>query len=213
VLVAKGVGCYLVTDECRLARHALPLGILLNPDIGKTTGAHDSLSFLSYLILVHPGSNGNIPVQVNRHSAAGKLVVMIDSVSDMSQPLAFVHKAPIVVCEIKGLRKQSTESLRIMCDFGLIPSVLKGQNPSGLIHSQPLTFAGADGCGDIASPQLLCLTRRTGGKVERIKSPTQKGATIQRPAFPDFDPSRHAVCAEKALTIFEQVSRFASVVG
>jgi len=135
VLLANGVRCYLVTDECRLARHALPLGILLNPDIGKTTGAHDSLSFLSYLVLVHPGSNGNIPVQVNRHSAPGKLVVMIDSVSDMSQPLALVHKAPIVVREIKGLRKQRTESLRIVCDFGLIPSVLKGQNPSGLIRS------------------------------------------------------------------------------
>jgi hypothetical protein len=129
VLLAGGVVGYLVTDECRLARHALPLGILLNPDIGKTTGAHDSLSFLSYLVLVHPGSNGNIPVQVNRHSAAGKLIVMIDSVSDMSQPLALVHKAPIVVREIKGLRKQRTERLRIMRDFGSIPSVLKGQNP------------------------------------------------------------------------------------
>src|ERR1700682_1787551 len=135
VLLANGVRCYLVTDECRLARHALPLGILLNPHIGKPSGAHDSLSFLSYLVLVHPGSNGNIPVQVNRHSAAGKLVVMIDSVSDMSQPLALVHKAPIVVREIKGLRKQRTESLRIVCDFGLIPSVLKGQNRSGLIRS------------------------------------------------------------------------------
>jgi hypothetical protein len=135
VLLANGVRGYLVTDECRLARHAPPIGILLNPDIGKTTGAHDSLSFLSYLVLVHPGSNGNIPVKVNRHPAAGKLLVMIDSVSDMSQPLALVHKAPIVVCEIKGLRKQRTESLRIVCDFGLIPSVLKGQNPSGLIHS------------------------------------------------------------------------------
>jgi hypothetical protein len=132
---ANDVRCYLVTDECRLARHALPLGILLNPDIGKTTGAHDSLSFLSYLVLVHPGSNGNIPIQVNRHSAAGKLVVMIDPVSDMSQPLALVHQAPIVVCEIKDLCKQRTESLRIVCDFGLIPSILKGQNPSGLIHS------------------------------------------------------------------------------
>jgi hypothetical protein len=135
VLLANGVRGYLVTDECRLARHAPPIGILLNPDIGKTTGAHDSLSFLSYLVLVHPGSNGNIPVQVNRHPAAGKLLVMIDSVPDMSQPLALVHKAPIVVCEIKGLRQQRTESLRIVCDFGLIPSVLKGQNPSGLIHS------------------------------------------------------------------------------
>src|ERR1700723_1073684 len=60
---------------------------------------------------------------------------MIDSVSDMSQPLALVHKAPIVIREIKGLRDQRTESPRIMCEFGLIPSVLKGQNPSGLINS------------------------------------------------------------------------------
>src|SRR6202140_4129828 len=120
VLLTNGVLGYLVTDECRLARHALPLGILLNPDIGKTTRANDSLSFLSYLVLVHPGSNGNIPVQVNRHSAAGQLVVMIDSVSDVIQPLAFVHKAPIVVREIKGLRKQRTERLRIMRDFGSI---------------------------------------------------------------------------------------------
>jgi hypothetical protein len=135
VLLAGGVLCYLVIDECRLARHALPLAIPLNPDIGKATGVHDSLSLFSYLVLVHPGSNGNIPVQVNRHSAAGELLVMIDSVSDMSQPLAFVHKAPIVVREIKGLRKQHTESLRIMGDFGLIPSVLKGKNPSGLIGS------------------------------------------------------------------------------
>ena len=142
VLLANGVRCYLVTDECRLARHALPLGILLNPDIGKTTRANDSLSFLSYLVLVHPGSNGNIPVQVNRHSAAGQLVVMIDSVSDVIQPLALVHKAPIVVREIKGLRKQRTESLRIVCDFGLIPSVLKGQNPSGLIGIHTSLLSG-----------------------------------------------------------------------
>ena len=71
VLLANGVRCYLATNECRLARHALPLGILLNPDIGNTTGAHDSLSFLRYLVLVLPGSNGNIPVQVNQPPAAG----------------------------------------------------------------------------------------------------------------------------------------------
>ena len=73
-----------------MARHALPLAILLNPAIGKTTGAHDSLSFLSYFVLVHHGGNGNIPVQVNRHTVAGNLLVMIDSVSDTSQPLALV---------------------------------------------------------------------------------------------------------------------------
>ena len=50
MLLANGVRGYLVTDECRLARHALPLGILLNPDIGKTTGAHNSLSFLVILV-------------------------------------------------------------------------------------------------------------------------------------------------------------------
>jgi hypothetical protein len=134
-VLVRGVLCYSVIDEGRLARHALPLAILLNPDIGKAPGVDYSPSLRSYLILVHPGRNGNVPVQVNRHSAAGELLVMIDSVSDMSQPLAFVHKAPIVVREIKGFRKQSVESLRIMCDFGLIPSVLKGQNPSGLIDS------------------------------------------------------------------------------
>jgi hypothetical protein len=132
----------LETYECRLARHTLPLAIPLNPDIGKATRVRDSLSSLSYLVLVHSGSNGNIPVQVNRHSAAGKLLVVIDSVSDMSQPLALVHKAPIVVSEIKSLPKQRAESPRIMCDFGLIPSVLKGQNPSGLIDSHTSLLSG-----------------------------------------------------------------------
>ena len=66
------------------------------------------------------------------------------SVSDISQPLTLVHELSIVVREIECLRKQRTESLRIMCDFGLIPSVLKGKNSHGFITGHASGLGG--GC-------------------------------------------------------------------
>jgi hypothetical protein len=118
-----------------LARYALPLAILVNPGVSNTTGAHNCSSFLFYLILIYPGSNGNIPVQVNRHPSVAKLLILIDSVSDMSQSLALVHKVSIIVCEVKCLRKQHTQSPRIMSDFYLIPGILERQNSRGFVSS------------------------------------------------------------------------------
>jgi hypothetical protein len=67
------------------------------------------------------------------------------SVSDISQPLTLVHELSIIVREIKCFRKQRAESLRIMCDFGLIPSVLKGENSRGFIPSRACGLgAGCD---------------------------------------------------------------------
>src|ERR1700675_455788 len=132
-----------VADQCRLARHALPFAILLNPDIGKTAGTGNNLSFLSYIILIYPGSNGDISVQVNRHPTVSELLIMIDSVSDMSQPLALVHKMSVIVCECKCLRKQQTQGPRIMFDFGLVPGVLERQNSRGFIPSHILAL-GSD---------------------------------------------------------------------
>jgi hypothetical protein len=119
-----------------LARHALPLAILLNPDIGKTTGTRNDPSSLSYLLLIYPGSNGDISVQVNRHPTVAKLLIMIDGVSDMSQLLGLVHKVPIIVGEFKCLRQQHTQSPRIMFDFSLVPGVLEGQNSREFVTSR-----------------------------------------------------------------------------
>jgi hypothetical protein len=133
-----------VTDEGRLARNTLPPAILLSPDIGKTTRAHRPFAFLFYLILVYSGGNGDIPVQMNLHSAVAQWLIMSLWVSDVSQPLTLVHEFSIIVREIECLRKERTESLRIMCDFGLIPSVLKGENPHGFIASHAFGLGG--GC-------------------------------------------------------------------
>jgi hypothetical protein len=65
-------------------------------------------------------------------------------VSDISQPLTLVHELSIIVRKIKCLRKQRTQSRRIMSDFGLIPRVLKGENPRGFITSRGSGLGG--GC-------------------------------------------------------------------
>jgi hypothetical protein len=125
-----------VTDEGRLARHTLPHAILLNPDIGKTTGVRNPFTFLFHLVLVYSGGNGDIPIQMNLNSAVAKWGIMSLSISDISQQFTLVHELSVIVREIKGLRKQRTESLRVMRDFGLIPSVLEGDNPHGFITSR-----------------------------------------------------------------------------
>src|SRR5258708_8600815 len=61
-----------------------------------------------------PGNNGSTSVHVNRHPAADKLLILIDFVFDLSQPLALFHKASIRVRVFKCLRKQQTESLGII---------------------------------------------------------------------------------------------------
>jgi hypothetical protein len=73
---------------------------------------------------------------MNLHFTVAEWRIVSLSGSDISQPFSLVHELSIIVREIKCLRKQRTESLRIMCDFGLIPSVLKGENPRGFITSR-----------------------------------------------------------------------------
>jgi hypothetical protein len=79
---------------------------------------------------------------MNLHSGVAEWRIMSVSVSDISQPLTLVHELSIIVREIKCLRKERTESLRVMRDFGLIPSVLKGENPSGFITSRASGLGG-----------------------------------------------------------------------
>ena len=80
---------------------------------------------------------------MNRHPVVAKLLILINFALDVSQPLALVHKASIAVRVFKRLRKQQTESAHIMLDFGLVPGVLKRQNPPGFITGQP-SILGTD---------------------------------------------------------------------
>ena len=127
-----------------LAGDTLPLAILANPSVGKTAGPDHRLSFDFDPLVVVAGNHGGVAVDVGLHSRVAQLLILIDFVSDVRQPLAPVHKASIDVGIGKWIPDQHAHSFDIMDGFGLVPGIFEGENSALVIVivivGQPVVF-------------------------------------------------------------------------
>jgi hypothetical protein len=135
------VSVLLVADQRCLTGDALPTTILANPGIGKTAGLNLRLAFNFYPLVIVPGYKGGAAVEVDLHIRVAQLLVLIDSLFKVREPLRPVHEATVVVSVGKRLRDQHAHSIDIMKGLGLVPGVFEGENCSGFVLGEPVIFS------------------------------------------------------------------------
>src|ERR1700676_922598 len=82
---------------------------------------------------VNSRKNRQVSLLMDHHLPAVEMLIMINRVTEMGQPLRSVHITAIIIGVVKYVRQQHVHRVGIVLDLGLVPRVFQGQNPRGFI--------------------------------------------------------------------------------
>jgi hypothetical protein len=87
----------LLLHEIGVARHALPLVVLIDPHVSKATTVVKRFGPVCTSGVVSADNNGGISVQMHAYVTIGHQARRIERIFDVSQEARLVHYGPVVV--------------------------------------------------------------------------------------------------------------------